>query len=66
MLLQIKRNTYLLKMNEIYSEKVKAISTKELTKDLINRFKILNGAKCFSSGIFPNYLVFKPEKKYIK
>ena len=53
-------------MNEIYSEKVKAISTKELTKDLINRYKILNGAKCFSSGIFPNYLVFKPEIKYIK
>ena len=33
------------------SEKVKAIST----KDLINKFSIFNGAKYFSSGIFQNY-----------
>ena len=33
-------------LNEL-SKKVKAISTKELTKDLINKFNILNGAKCF-------------------
>ena len=28
------------------------MSTKGLTKDLINRFSILNGAKYFSSKIF--------------
>ena len=33
---------------------------------MINEFNILNGAKCFSSGIFQNYLVFVPAKKYIK
>ena len=33
---------------------------------MINRYKILNGAKYFSSGILQNYLVFKPAKKYIK
>ena len=38
-------------LNEL-SKKVKAISTKGLTKDLINRFSILNGAKYFSSKIF--------------
>ena len=51
-------------MNEI-SDKVKAISTKELTKYLINNFSIFNGAKYFS-GIFQNYLVFIPTKEYIK
>ena len=34
------------KLNEL-SEKVKTISTKVLTKDLINKFSILNGAKIF-------------------
>ena len=52
-------------LNEI-SNKVKATSTKGLTKDLINKFRILNRAKNFSSGIFQNYLVFIPAKKYIK
>ena len=32
-----------------------AISTKGLTKDLINKFSILNGAKYFSSGILQSY-----------
>ena len=27
---------------------------------------ILNGAKCFSSGIFQNYIVFIAAEKYIK
>ena len=36
-------------------KKVKAISTKRLTKNLINKFSILNGAKYFSLGIFQNY-----------
>ena len=52
-------------LNEL-SKKVKGISTKELTKDLINGYKILNGAKYFPSGIFQNYLVFIPVEKYIK
>ena len=52
-------------LNEL-SKKVKAILTKGLTKDLINKFSILNGAKYSSSGIFQNYLVFIPAKKYIK
>ena len=47
-------------------KKVKAISTKGLSKDLINKFNILDGAKYFSSEIFQNYLVFIPAKKYIK
>ena len=38
-------------------QKVKAISAKGLTKDLINKFSILIGTKYFSSGIFQNYLV---------
>ena len=29
---------------------------------MINKFSILNRAKCFSSGIFQNYLVFIPAK----
>ena len=47
-------------------KKVKAISTKGLTKDLINKFSILNGAKYFSLAIFQNYLVSIPAKKCIK
>ena len=54
--------------NELHelSRKVKAISTRGLIKDLINNVSILNGAKYFSLGIFQNYLVFIPAKKYIK
>ena len=52
-------------LNEL-SKKVKAISTKALTKDLINKFSILNCAKYFSLGMFQIYLVFIPTKKYIK
>ena len=33
---------------------------------MINKVDILKGAKYFSSGIFQNYLVFIPAKKYIK
>ena len=32
---------------------------------MINKFSILNREKCFSSGIFQNYLVFIPVKKSI-
>ena len=52
-------------LNEL-SKKVKAISEKGLTEDLINIFSILNRAKYFSSGLFQNYLVSMPAKKYIK
>ena len=38
-------------LNEL-SKKVKAISTKGLTKDLINEFSVLNGAKYISLGMF--------------
>ena len=38
-------------LNEL-SRKFKAISTKGLTKDLINKFSVLNGGKYFSLGIF--------------
>ena len=43
-------------LNEL--KKVKAISIKGLTNDLINKFGMLNGAKYFSSGIIQNCLVF--------
>ena len=46
--------------------KIKSISTKGLTKDLINKRGILNRIKYFYSGIFQNYLVSIPAKKYIK
>ena len=52
-------------LNEL-SKKFEAISTKGLTKDLMNKFKILNGAKYFSFGIFQNHLIFIPAIKYIK
>ena len=52
-------------LNELL-KKVKAISTKGLAKDLINKLSILNGAKYFSLIIFQNYLAFIPTKKYIK
>ena len=52
-------------LNEL-SREVETISRKRLTKDLINGYKILIGAKYFSSRIFEDYLVFLPAKKYIK
>ena len=52
-------------LNEL-SKKVKAISTKALTKDFIDKFSIINGAKYCSLGIFQNYLVFILANKYIK
>ena len=47
-----------------YQKKVKAIPTKILTKDLINKFSILNEAKYFSSGKFQSCLIFIPAKKH--
>ena len=45
-----------------YQKNLKAISTKGLTKDLINKFSIVNGAKYFFLGIFQNNLAFMPDK----
>ena len=41
---------------------VEAISTKRLTKDLINGYEILIDAKYFFSRIFKIYLEFIPAK----
>ena len=53
-------------MNSMNYQKAKSISTKGLTKYLINNFSILNGAKYFFFVIFRNYFVFIPTKKHIK
>ena len=45
------------KLDDI-EKKVKIISTKGLTVDLINKYSIPNGSKYFSSNGLPNYLVF--------
>ena len=45
-------------LNEISKKKIKAIATNALTKDLMNKFSILNIERYFSSGVFPNCLVF--------
>ena len=50
----------------VLSEKVKAISAKGLTKDLINKFSTLNGSKYLYSGTLQNYFVFILVEKYIK
>ena len=51
-----------MKLNKL-SEQFKIISTKELTKDLINKYSILNGAKNCSSNGLQNYLVFTSTNK---
>ena len=48
------------------SGKAKSILTKGLTKDLINKFSILNGSKYFYSGKLQNYFVFISAKIYVK
>ena len=57
---------YIVRNNEEIHFTFKNSGRKALTKDLINKFSILNGAKYFSSEIFQNYLVFIPAKNYIK
>ena len=42
------------------------MSTKGLTKYLINKFIILNGAKYLCLGIIQNYEVFIQAKKYVR
>ena len=53
---------------EVYelSEKIKLISTKRLTKDLINKFRIFNGAKCFSKNGLQNNFVYQVSIRYFK
>ena len=53
-----------MKLNKL-SEKVEVISTKGLTKDLINKYSILNGTKYFSSDGLKNDLVFIPASRRI-
>ena len=47
---------------EDLAKKVKLISRKGLTENLINKYSILNGAKYFSSDRFQNYLAFLQSK----
>ena len=65
-LLILKKKTDLNKneLNEL-SKKVKAISTKGLTKDLTNEFLVFLMQQNFSA-LFQIYLVFIPATKYIK
>ena len=49
------------KLNEL-SKKLKWISTKGLPKDLINKFRILNGAKYFFSNISKLFSVFTSQQ----
>ena len=51
-------------LNEL-SKKVKVTSTKGLTKNMINKFSILNEAKYFSLWIFQNYLLILPAKNIL-
>ena len=52
-------------MNELSLKKISTkISTKRLTKYLINKFSIINGAK-YSLGIFQNYSVFIPAQNIL-
>ena len=44
-------------LNEL-AEKVNAISTRGLTKDLINKFSILNEAKYFSRNISKLFSIY--------
>ena len=60
------KTKYVLVENELNElcKKVEVISTKGLTKALINVYKILNAAKYFSLGMIQNYLVFISAKNY--
>ena len=48
------------------SQKLEAISTKGSTKDLINGYEILNGARYFSSAAFQNNLIYFSCKKHFR
>lgn len=48
------------------SREVKLIPTKWFTKDLINEYNILNGAKYFARNVSQTYLLFQSVFKYFK
>ena len=52
-------------INDLLVE-VKLISTKKVTKDFINEYSILNGAKYSVEDGSQNYLVFQPVFKYFR
>ena len=52
--------TSYIKLINNLSGKFKLISTRGFTKDLINWYSILNGAKYFVEDVSQNYFVFKP------
>ena len=52
-------------LNEL-KKNVEAISTKGLTKSLINVNNILNGGGCFSSGARQNRLIYFLYKNYFR
>ena len=58
--------TYYTKLINDLSREVRLTSTKGLTKDLINRYSILNGEKHFPGYGSQNYLVFQQVFKYFK
>ena len=49
-----------------YQKQLKQCQEKHQQKILKINLSVLNGAKYFSLGIFQNYLVLLPTKKYIK
>ena len=57
-------NSYTKLINDL-SREVKLISTKRLTKDLINGYSICNGAKYFAKDRSQNYLVLQLVFKYL-
>ena len=62
------KTKHVLAENELnrLSKKIKSITTKGLSKDLIKVYKTFNVAKYFLPGIFQRSLVFIPAKKYIE
>ena len=58
------KTKHVLVENKLNEQKVKAISTKGLTKDLINKYSTFNGAKYFL-GILENYFIFISAKKIL-
>ena len=54
------------KLKDDLSREVKLILTKRITKDLINGFSIVNGAKYFVESESQNYLVFQTVFNYFQ
>ena len=58
--------TFYAKLINDLSGQVKLISTKRLTKDLINWYSIINGANYFAGDWSQNHLVFQSVFRYFK